>query len=188
VTPYVPPTMTPAPQRRKRPGTAAIVIGAIAGLLVLVFCLGAVGSSIGADGSGDRANAVAGPGEAVGEPAGSAAAAATPPAAVMTAADVKIGVKRLSKECFGTAGCHVEVQVTLGWPEEFDAQEYDVTYVISYDGMGYDADFEPRREKAETVGTSHLADGKYEAEKHLLQTYNTNTKINVKVDQVEVRS
>lgn len=66
---------------------------------------------------------------------------APPPVQTVTPSkdDFSIMVKTTSKQCFGSAGCNVDVKVGLGWNGEADAvldDSYDVTFRLDGDESG----------------------------------------------------
>lgn len=92
-------------------------------------------------------------------------------------ADIKLTVKVLSRQCFGSAGCNVEFRISgLTFSKELDPEaEYEVTY--TYKGL---------EDPVESRLTLQGADGKYEVEEtEYGQTKRKSDKITAVVTSVE---
>lgn len=176
---YAAPTAAPRPART--PIWARIVL-ALLGVALLAACMGVVALALG-DGGDDTSG-----GAYTATATGSAAAPAGKPRPRLQSGDVKITLKTTDKECFGSAGCNMVVTPKLSWPVDKDpGTAYDVTYVISYDTLDFDG-AGARISGDETIGTAFILGGdQYETDSHILQTAKRDTKVTVKVDQVEAR-
>jgi hypothetical protein len=101
------------------------------------------------------------------------------PAGTLTRKDVKLSLKTTDRECFGSAGCLVTVEVRLSVPgpvaDDLDPDgTWDVTYSISGD------------EDGPVIGTfSVYGNGKYDVNEEVISTPSVNTSVGVKVNQVE---
>lgn len=78
-------------------------------------------------------------GDEVGDDFESEEESGPPPLHHLVKSDVKLTSRITSKQCFGSAGCNVEVAVSLGWaipdPGKLDGT-YDVTYRLTGDESG----------------------------------------------------
>jgi hypothetical protein len=101
------------------------------------------------------------------------------PAGGVTRQDVELSLKTTDRQCFGSAGCNVIVEVRLdvnqaavaGLP---DGGTWDVTYEISGDESG------------PLIGTfSMYGNGRYDVNEEFLSTPSRNTTVRVKVLSVE---
>lgn len=99
-----------------------------------------------------------------------------PPEPLLTAGDIKLEVKILDKECFGSAGCNVEYRVQAGWPKEAvrEGETFEVTYEIT------------GPEEGPQVGTFTINDdGTMLIEKEFASTPRSSTKLKPKVKDLE---
>jgi len=99
----------------------------------------------------------------------------------LTKQDVKLSLKTTSKQCFGSAGCNVTVQVQAGVAASLQQAlppdgTWDVTYQITGDESG------------PIIGTFSLyGNGKYDVNEESLSTGSSYTPVRVKVISVEQR-
>jgi hypothetical protein len=97
----------------------------------------------------------------------------------LTKQDIELELKTTERQCFGSAGCSVTVQVRASLDAATaDALppegQWDVTYQITGDESG------------PLIGTFSLyGNGKYDVNEEFLSTYSVNTPIRVKVTDVE---
>ena len=93
----------------------------------------------------------------------------------LTKNDVKLTLKTTQKECYGSAGCNVTVEVNVS--DDLDKQgddAYDVTFTVTGDSDG------------PTIDTVTLnADHSYTKPEEFLSTSSSKTKVSVAVDSVE---
>jgi hypothetical protein len=93
----------------------------------------------------------------------------------LVAADIKLTPKVLEKNCFGSAGCNVKIKLrmTYSGPDLSPDDTFEVTYEVRGD------------EDGPVVGTFEVTGSEYSVPKELLSTRSNNTKISVKVTDVE---
>lgn len=89
--------------------------------------------------------------------------------------DFALTPKILDKECFGSAGCNVEVKVdvTYAGPALSDDDTWLVTYEVTGD------------EDGSVIGSLELTGDVYEVNDEFLSTKSSKTKISIKVTDVE---
>jgi hypothetical protein len=174
------PSLPPQPGQRRPPWyvrawvlpTATFVVGLLLGVGIGV-------ASGGGSASVDEARSVTSV-SATPEPTESTSPAQAPePVVQLTKKDIELSLKTTERQCFGSAGCNVSVQVRAGVNRALaDALPrsgtWDVTYQISGDESG------------PIIGTfSIYGNGKYDVSEQYLSTASSNTPINVKVLSVE---
>lgn len=173
------PEFEPFPAPPKKSHKAAWIIGSAVALVVLL-CIGAVSLIASAGDTPRRANTpglskakTAAPVEPGVQPA--TTEPTTPAASLLTKSDVKLTLKVTSKDCFGSAGCNVDVQVKASADySKLGNNSWDVTYSIKGD------------EDGPTIGTLTLdPDGTYNVREESLSTKSSGTKISVTVTEVE---
>jgi len=123
--------------------------------------------------------------------AATAATPVSPPAAAETLrpADVKISLKTIGKECYGSAGCNLDVRPVLDWPGEL-SEVWDVTYVITYQEWSLpDGSYEAVPVDGEEIGTAQIrgSGDDYTFTEHHLMVFDRKTKPVIKIDQLERR-
>jgi hypothetical protein len=95
----------------------------------------------------------------------------------ITAADMTLTLKTTEKQCFGSAGCNLTVEVRAkrkpGVPEPNPDETWQVTYQITGDEAG------------PIIGSFEITDGKYDINEENLSTRSSKTKVTVKVISVE---
>jgi hypothetical protein len=101
------------------------------------------------------------------------------PTGDLTASNIELSLKTTEKQCFGSAGCNVSVEVRVA-VDEFvvDALDpsgtWDVTYRISGDESG------------PIIGTlSVYGDGQYDVNEEFLSTRSSNTPVNIEIVSVD---
>ncbi|MFI1996069.1 hypothetical protein [Actinoplanes sp. NPDC020271] len=104
------------------------------------------------------------------EPAATTAAPGPTPAA----SDLTLTPKITRKQCFGSAGCHVDIKVEVGYagPTLSEDDTWEVTYQVS------------GAESGPIVGTFELTGTKYDQDEISLSTRTSSTKISVKVTDI----
>jgi len=97
----------------------------------------------------------------------------------LTKQDVELSLKTTEKQCFGSAGCNVTVQVRASMDQEVvDSLSPDGTWDVTYQITG--------DESGPIIGTfSIYGNGKYDVNEELLSTRSTNTPIRIRVTDVE---
>jgi hypothetical protein len=169
-----PPPFVPPPKKTSMKKRVVAVVAGVPALIVVAFGLSAL--------SNDNSGTSSHPAAAVDIKAGSgdgtvADPADTPTADAVTpkASDFKLTPKITRKQCFGSAGCNVDYQVTLGYsgPALNDDDTWDVTYEATGDESG------PITNQIEVTGTQ------YSGESQSISTASSGTKIKIKVTDVE---
>jgi hypothetical protein len=103
----------------------------------------------------------------------------SPQEASLTKSDVKLSLKTKSKQCFGSAGCNVTVEVVAAVDHDLTAAlprdgQWDVTYKITGDESG------------PVIGTfSIYGNGKYDVNQEFISTNSSNTPVNITIVSVE---
>lgn len=166
------PDGVPAPKRTIWPW-ALLAAGL---LILLVLCVGAIGSQIG--GGGDAVQRRGGAGQLAPVVSNTPDAPKGPgPGRSVTVKDLTIGFKITEKQCFGSAGCNVVGHVTLAItdPDLFELRTFDVTYELRgvTDGP--------------LVGSVTLDHGQYSADTEVTGTNRKSDKITAVVVDVEER-
>jgi hypothetical protein len=187
--PAAPPTPEPPP-RRAIPANASKWMIPIATFIVGLL----IGFGAGAGGGGEdtpRPEPIGGDGESVSQTPSpepdetSPTVSPSPPpppspeALSLTKQDVHLSLKTTEKQCFGSAGCNVSVQVRLAMDEAVaDALPPDGTWDVTYEISG--------DESGPLIGTFSLyGDGKYDVNEESISTRSSNTPVRVKVIDVE---
>lgn len=98
---------------------------------------------------------------------------AQPEAATVSASNYTAELKTLSKQCFGSAGCSVEVRVELG--VDSVARDIDAEVIVTITGD----------ESGPITQTMVVQSGQYDAAEVSLSTPSSKTKISVKVTSAE---
>lgn len=105
------------------------------------------------------------------------AASAPPVGALLHAQDVHLSLKTVGRQCFGTAGCNVSVEVVVGWEAPYGvtpADSWRVIYQIGGDESG------------PIVGSvSVMGDGTYEVNVETMHTRGSAVKPTIAVVEVE---
>jgi hypothetical protein len=103
--------------------------------------------------------------------------AATTPDVIYTpkAKDFELTPKVTSKQCFGSAGCSVDIEVRVGY-EGSTLSEND-TWQVTYQLTG--------DESGPIIGSFELTGTTYDVNKEFLSTKSSKTKISIKVTDVE---
>lgn len=143
---------------------------------VLVVGMGIGAASAGAGDDDAGASAAGSSSSSAGTAAQPAAELPTEPAepAAPVIDDYQVKVKTLSKHCFGSAGCNVDVRLELvlvGAQAEGQAAEISVTVSGAEDG-----------DTVETINVDE--DGKYQAPEVSLSTPRSGTKVKAKITEV----
>jgi hypothetical protein len=138
-----------------------------------LFCLGA--------GVAIQSSQDAGTGEGQAKPAATATVAGTPDAApvaepaviVPDPTDYEVTAKTTSKQCFGSAGCSVTVQLILGSNARVNGVAAQVTVTVTGDESG------------PTIKTIDVTeDGQYSVEEVRLSTPSNGTKVKAQITDV----
>lgn len=89
--------------------------------------------------------------------------------------DITLTVKVTDKQCFGLAGCNVDIKLDLGYvgPSLSPDDTFEVTYQVTGDESG------------PIIGTLELTGDQYTVPEHSLSTRSSRTKILVKVTGVD---
>jgi hypothetical protein len=172
------PNVTPAPSRKSR---LPLIVAIAAAVLVL-----AGGIGIGAAWfftRGDTPAATAPPAQAV-DPALPSVddetlpdPAPTTAGPALTKSDVKLSLKTTDKQCFGSVGCNVTVQVEAAHADGVGSFKSAETWLVTYEISG--------DESGPIVGSFEITDGKYDVNEESLSTKSSKTKVSVKVVDVE---
>lgn len=166
----------PTPPRRRR--TLWIVAAAATFLVVLCTALITVAA---ARNGGTTATAATSeptamyvPEEEVATEAAQVPTTEPTPAPTLEAADLQLTPKVTEKQCFGSAGCNVTVQVKAGYggPDLNPNDTWEVTYEITGD------------EDGPVIGTFELTGETYDQDEVSLSTRTSKTKISVKVTDI----
>jgi hypothetical protein len=174
-----PPQPTPPAVPPKRKSRVGLIVGIVAGaVILLVVLLGIIGAALAGNQSAGKTPSVTTPTEFHGaplvepDPTTEPAVAAGP---VLTADEVKLSLKTTSKQCFGSAGCNVEVKVEMKYDgEPLSASDtWEVTYSITGGDDG------------ETIGSFDVTGDQYDVNSELLSTASSKTKLHVKVTGVD---
>jgi hypothetical protein len=101
------------------------------------------------------------------------------PVVRLTKQDIELTLKTKEKQCFGSAGCNVTVQVRASLDGAvLDALPSDGTWDVTYQISG--------DESGPIIGTfSVYGNGKYDVNEEFLSTPSANTPVDVKVVSVE---
>lgn len=177
-TPFVPGPATPAtPTPAKRSKLPLIVGALLAGVLVLG------GAGIGAAWFFTRddkpATKVATAWDLEQKANQSGAAQPEPaltetPGPLLTKDDLKLTLKTVDKQCFGSAGCSVDVKVQATLLTGFESTEtWEVTYQVTGGTDGA------------VIGNFQLTDGRYDMNEESIDTDRESDKLAVKVTSVE---
>lgn len=175
-TPYVPPTPppTPAATRRYWPfvvAAAALIVAAAIVVLVMsnrphAPAVATTKPAVPVDTCGEDLCSTPTP-----------TPTATPTAAgpVLTVADIHLTLKTTDKECFGSAGCNVQVKVEMGPLDEMPGagETWEVTYEITGGNDG------------SSIGSFDITGDKYEINTEMVSTASSKSKLHVKVTDVE---
>lgn len=96
------------------------------------------------------------------------------PGPTLAATDLTLTPKITKKQCFGSAGCNVQIKVEVGYdgPTLSEDDTWEVTYQVTGDESG------------PIVGTFELTGTKYDQDEISLSTKSSKTKISVKVTDV----
>lgn len=163
----------PAPKKPNKNKKVAIILGLLV-LAILVACAGVVSSSSNSHKSAPgTAVQVAPVQESTSQPGAVTTPAATQKHA-LSASDLRLTVKTLSKDCYGSAGCNVEYKIVASLSKDAKFQECDVTYEV-------------RGLEDPQTGTLNLhTDGTYEQSGYQGgSTSNSSRKLTVKVTDVD---
>lgn len=173
--PAQPPLQVPPPRRRAWP----YVLGGLGVIVLIALCIGLVQGTTNGVSSTGRPAQIVGTAAATATTATSGAgavSAAGGPAANFGAQHVKLTVKTTSKECFGSAGCHVEWSIRLATKTGASIPDRcEITYEVTGPADG------PQ------IGTLVLtADGQYTQDEYAFaQTPRSSTKLAAKVTDME---
>ncbi len=166
------PSMPPVPPRTK-PKRWPWILGIVAALFVGIG-IGAVGST-----TTDKQAELSSPTPTETSEAPSPSPSPQPETFRLTKNDIELSLKTTSKQCFGSAGCNVTVEVRAAVDKAMFASappdgQWDVTYQITGDESG------------PLIGTFGLyGNGKYDVNEEFLTTASTNTPVRVKIIDVE---
>lgn len=164
----------PAPARKA--GNGRFLLGGVLGL-ILGFTGGAVvGGAVGGDSTG-TASGIAGTStsEAI-EPAAEEETSTQPaPApAGITKDNFTVDVKTLSKQCFGSAGCNVEIRLVVAGDASIKGTEVELSIEVSGDESG---------PLIETITIDE--DGQYTQPELVVSTKSSKTKVKATITDVE---
>ncbi len=95
----------------------------------------------------------------------------------LKAADVKLSLKTIDKQCFGSAGCNVSVQVQAKHAGGLGTFVTPDTWLVTYEIRG--------GSDGPTIGSFEISDGSYDMNTEDLSTASSGTKLTVKVVDVE---
>jgi hypothetical protein len=101
----------------------------------------------------------------------------TPTGPALTKADVKLSLKTTEKQCFGSVGCNVTVQVEAAHADGVGSFKSPETWLVTYEITG--------DESGPIIGSFEITDGKYDVNEEALSTKSSKTKVTVKVTDVE---
>jgi hypothetical protein len=171
----------PEPPAPKKKHTARNVAFAAIGLFILIATI--IGIALGAQSGTPRTSTATGySGEDQQRQLDETPAAeptTEPPTTgrALTAADMTLTLKTTEKQCFGSAGCNLTVEVRAkrkpGVPEPNPDETWQVTYQITGDEAG------------PIIGSFEITDGKYDINEENLSTRSSKTKVTIKVTDVE---
>jgi hypothetical protein len=166
----------PIPPRGKR--TPWIVAAAATFVVLLCAALIALGAARGASTTATAATseptATYVPDEEVSTEAAAMPTTEPTPGPTLKAADLELTPKVTEKQCFGSAGCNVTVQVEVGYSGP--ALDPDDTWEVTYEVTG--------DEDGPVIGTFELTGDKYDQDEVSLSTHGSKTKITIKITDV----
>lgn len=163
----------PAPKRKLWPW----ILAAVGAMILLVICVGALGSLVGAD--GDAVQRRGGSDKLAPVATSTPAPKGAPPTAdrSVTIKDLTATLKITDKQCFGSAGCSLTGHVVLAVGERslFSDRLFDVTYEIR--GI----------QDGPLIGSVRLEDGQYSEQNEFFMTAGSRSKVTVALTDIEER-
>jgi hypothetical protein len=178
---------TPLPPRpdsavKKRSVTLAVAGAGIAIALVAGIGIGYAAAPKTSTNEDSASPATASPASSSSTPSPPAQETSSPspsPAGNLTKSDIELSLKTTQRQCFGSAGCNVTVEVRASVDQlVLDALPADGTWDVTYQISG--------DESGPIIGTFSLyGNGKYDVNEEFLSTPSENTPVRVKALDVE---
>lgn len=167
---------------KKRSVTLAVAGAGIAVALVAGIGIGYAAAPKTSTNEDSASPATASPTSSSSTPSPSAQETSSPspsPAGNLTKSDIELSLKTTQRQCFGSAGCNVTVEVRASVDQlVLDALPADGTWDVTYQISG--------DESGPIIGTFSLyGNGKYDVNEEFLSTRSSNTPVRVKVIDVE---
>ncbi len=95
----------------------------------------------------------------------------------LRASDVKLSLKTIDKECFGSAGCNLQVQVQAKHAGGYGTFKSPDTWLVTYEITG--------GEDGPVIGSFEISDSSYDMNTESVSTRSSKVKLSVKVVDVE---
>lgn len=172
---YSPPG--PPPAKKKRSPLMWILLAGAAVFVLIVAAVGVTVAVMSGQDTGSRSSQLSQPEPLLdeGEIGVQETTAAPAPGPSPAVADFKLTPKVTDKQCFGSAGCSLELQVEVEY--NGPVLDQDDTWLVTYEVSG--------DESGPIIGSLELSGTTFEASTESLSTKNSKTKVAIKVTDVD---